>query len=96
MTDTVSLKFIVRREGGLSNIMPVAYKNTSAMDEAIRLLKLSCAYWVPSNFSGRNVNAWFHQSFVFSISKSGNQVNTSIKVFNPLPANIRVLILDKD
>ena len=96
ITDTVSLKFIVRSEGGLSDITVVAYNNEPAKEEAIRLLKLSCAYWVPSYMGGRNVNAWYQQSFVFSVSRYGGQVKSSIKAFNPLPANIRVLNLEEE
>ena len=96
MTDTVSLKFVVRREGGLSDITVVAYNNEAAKEEAIRLLKLSCAYWVPSHIGGRNVNAWYQQSFIFSVSRYGGHVKSSIKAFNPLPANIRVLNPEED
>ncbi|CAN5731320.1 hypothetical protein BH11BAC3_BH11BAC3_37140 [soil metagenome] len=96
LTDTVSLKFIVRRAGGLSNIMCVSGTNEAAKTEAIRLLKLSCPYWAPSNMGGRNINAWFQQSFVFTITSTGGAFENQLKVFNPIPATIRTIELQKD
>jgi Leucine-rich repeat (LRR) protein len=93
MSDTVFLKFIVRRHGGLSNILVVSGDHTPLKTEAVRLLRLSCPYWIPSNISGRNINAWFHQAFVFKVLKNDNKIAVSLRVINPLPADLRRLNL---
>ncbi|WP_188315872.1 leucine-rich repeat domain-containing protein [Chitinophaga agrisoli] len=63
--DSVVLRYIVRDEGGFSNLQVVHYKFEQTRDEAVYLMKLSCPYWVPASISGRRVNLWRRQVFIF-------------------------------
>ncbi|SEM62884.1 Leucine-rich repeat (LRR) protein [Chitinophaga rupis] len=65
MQDSVVLKYIIREGGGLANLRVLNYKFEQTRNEAIRLMKLSCPYWVPANISGRKVSLWRRQVFVF-------------------------------
>lgn len=83
--DTIIMKFVVKKHGGLSDMSVVAGNNSSAKQEAMRLLKLSCSYWIPSNISGRSIYAWFLKVFIFEIKNSGHR-ELSIKVIDATEA----------
>lgn len=65
LRDSVVLRFIVRRGGGISNIRVLHAAQAKTTDEAVRLLRLSCPYWRPANISGRQADCWQRLVLVF-------------------------------
>lgn len=94
--DSVVLKFIVRKEGGLSNINAVYFNDTLMAGEAVRLLKLSCPWWAPALIDARSVTAWFAQSFIFTLSNKDGKRELSIRVVTPHPAPARKIDWEKN
>lgn len=65
MQDSVVLRYIIREGGGIAGLRILNYKFEQTKNEAVRLMKLSCPYWVPASISGRRVNLWRRQVFIF-------------------------------
>jgi len=86
--DSVVVKFIVRKEGGISNIKSVYFGDEKLKNEVYRLMKLSCVYWVPSNMGGRNINAWFQQLFIFTIENTNGAPVLKVRAENPSPTSL--------
>jgi Leucine-rich repeat (LRR) protein len=82
-TDSVVLNFVIRNKGGISNITAIHFQYPTFKNEAVRLLKLSCPYWVPYKGGGRYVHSVYQQSFVFSYSKIEGITRKEIKVYDP-------------
>lgn len=89
--DSVTLRFIVGERGGISNIEVVHSGNGQTKKEAVRLLKLSCRYWVPAENGSRIINAWTQQTFVFEKTGEGANAAVSVRAFNPFPAPLNTL-----
>ena len=81
LRDSVVVQFIVRREGGISNLQAITGVYESTKVEALRLLKLSCPYWVPANqSSGVRVSAWFRQIFIFEVNEEEGKVELIVRL----------------
>ena len=89
------LKFIVRREGSLSDIYALHFKHEQLKEEAIRLLKLSCDYWVPSDMGGVKITAWTQLAFIFEVNTNKEEDNFSIRTVNPSPSIPRIYSIDE-
>ena len=76
--DSVILKFIVRREGGIGNIEAIHFSNEKLKEEAMRLLEKSCVYWIPALNGGRNLNAWHVQKFTFRLSNDNRGISVLV------------------
>lgn len=63
--DSVTLKFVVFKKGGISSVTVIQANNNSIATEASRLINESCPYWIPANFSGRLVNSWITLKLYF-------------------------------
>ena len=79
--DTVSLKFIVSKNGMLSNLEIVYGLDEEAIKEAIRLIKASCPNWIPGIDSGGVYrNSWHTESFYFMVDRRTNDLKTRIGI----------------
>jgi len=76
--DSVELKFIVRREGGIGNLSAIFFSNDKLKNESIRLLKKSCVYWVPGMNGSRNLNAWHVQKIIFRVINDNSKVSVLV------------------
>src|SRR5687768_1428848 len=80
LRDSVVVKFIVRKEGGISNLQAITGEYEPTKEEARRLLKLSCPYWAPAiQSSGVQVTAWFRQIFIFEVNEEEGKVELIVK-----------------
>lgn len=81
LKDSVILKFIVSKQGTISDIEVLYTWNTSITHEAIRVLKLSCGNWVPAIASSSIfLHAWHIEKFYFIVDrKNGPTFKVGIK-----------------
>lgn len=81
----VVVKFAVFREGGISQVRVLTSDHSKFATESIRLIKESCAYWIPANFSGRLVNSWITLKLYFTnqIITGTNHKTVRIKIISP-------------
>lgn len=64
--DSVIMKFVVSRNGLLSNLEILYSGNDAIKNEAIRILKLSCSKWITAvASSGRAINSWHKEKIYF-------------------------------
>ena len=78
--DTVLLKFAVIPYSGITYVSPVTFKTEEAKNEAMRLLRLSCPYWLPGSFSGREVQVWCQVAFIFEQSYENGHTKKELTV----------------
>jgi len=79
--DSVIMKFIVNKQGKISDLEILYAGNDAIEKESIRLIKLSCPYWVPGvASSGIYLNAWHIEKIAFIIKKEHDSLFTKITV----------------
>ena len=64
----VIIRFIVTKEGILTDFVPITKLKHGFEEEVIRVLKLS-PNWIPAKKNGVSVNSWVEQNQVFIILK---------------------------
>lgn len=77
--DTARVKFIVSKEGIVSDLSITLTQKKIFADEIIRLIKKSSCQWNPGDF-GRYVNGWFQFDIYYLIDRRYNEVTTKVKI----------------
>jgi hypothetical protein len=78
--DSVIMKFIVSRDGILSNLEILYSGNDEIKKEAVRLIKASCPNWEPGVDSGGVYrNSWHQEKFYFIVDRRAKKVITKIR-----------------
>jgi TonB family protein len=67
----VYLKFVVEKDGGVSNISVIKSASSGLEKEAIRVIQLTDHRWIPGKNAGKAVRVYFTIPFLFSLS-NGN------------------------
>lgn len=67
---TVMVRFVVSRNGKVSDISPMTALGYGMEQEVVRIIKKS-GDWVPAQQNGRNVNAYRKQPITFMITEDG-------------------------
>lgn len=67
----VYLKFVVEKDGGVSNISVIKSASSGLEKEAIRVIQLTDHKWIPGKNAGKEVRVYFTIPFLFSLS-NGN------------------------
>jgi hypothetical protein len=79
-TDTARLKFIVSKQGGISELSITKAKNEKFIDEVIRAMKKSSCSWVAGG-SEQLVNGWHQFEIFVSMERSHEkELNTSMTI----------------
>ena len=78
--DSVILKFIVSASGQLSDLQVLYAGNTAIEKESMRLIKKSCALWIPGNAGGRQVNTWHIEKLAFIVERHNECRTTRIGI----------------
>jgi hypothetical protein len=77
--DSVTMKFIVSRDGMISNLEILCAGNEQAGKEAIRLIKASCPDWDPGVDSGGVFrNSWHQETFYFIVDRREKKTITKV------------------
>jgi len=92
LIDSVVIMFYVNRKGGLSNLRIKYSGNQQLESETIRLMKLSCPYWIPPIISGINISGWTQLVFTFNIKYEAEYKKVFIKAINPLQSRPNEII----
>lgn len=88
MQDSIVLSYTIRRGGGMVNLRVLNYRFEQTRNEAVRLMKQSCPYWVPASMGGMEISLWRRQVFIFD--------EQGIRVMDhPEDPGPRVLFLDE-
>lgn len=64
----VGVRFIVSKEGIISNIEPETQQGFGMENEVIRIVK-NGSKWIPAQINGRSVNSLYHQTVTFVVSE---------------------------
>jgi hypothetical protein len=79
-SDTARIKFIVNKQGGLSDLSIKMTKKKKFADEVRRVIQKSSCNWVAGG-TERLANGWHHFDIYFSIDKpSDNEVKTIMTI----------------
>jgi Leucine-rich repeat (LRR) protein len=81
--DSVVLKFIVHREGGIGNLSIINAPNSTIRKEVKRIMEISCPYWAPANMGGRSVNAWYSLVIIFRVNEDNGIRELSVNIKSP-------------
>ena len=78
--DKARIKFIVNRQGGISNLSVKMTKDKQFTDEVTRVIKKSSCNWVAGG-TNQPVNGWHHFDLYYSIEKpSDNELKTVMTI----------------
>lgn len=77
--DTARIKFIVAKDGSLSDLSVRLAKKKIFTDEIIAAIKNSSCNWVAGG-TERLLNGWFQFDIYYSIDGRHNEVTTKLKV----------------
>jgi len=77
--DTARVKFIIGREGIMSDLSVTMTKRHIFASEIFRVIKKSACHWNPADF-GRYVNGWLQIDIYYSIDRRYNEVTFKVKV----------------
>lgn len=78
-SDTARVKFIVAKDGRLSDLSVKLSKKKIFSDEVITAIKNSSCNWVAGG-TERLLNGWFQFDIYYSIDRRYNEVTTKLKV----------------
>lgn len=79
-SDTARIKFIVNRQGGISELSVRKTKHKQFADEITRVIKKSSCNWVAGRTEAL-ANGWHHFDIYYSIEKkSENEIKTVMTV----------------
>lgn len=95
-TDSVELRFIILKKGGLCNFRYPGSPDPVLKEEVNRIMKETCKYWIPAQIGGRYINGYTQLVFTFKINPADREHPVIINAKNPLPARPRDIILEKD
>ena len=89
-TDTAQVRFILSREGKMSDLSISGTNNELFRTNLMQAMKNSACYWKPGHFSGRDVTSWVMLNVFYSIERKPKSVSfevgydiLSTKVFIP-------------
>ena len=94
--DSVVVMFIVKRNGGISNLRIKYSGNNQLKNETVRLMKLSCPYWVPPRTGGFHISGWTQLVFKYNAKMEMNKIRLIIIAKNPLPAEPLIINFEED
>ena len=78
-SDTARVKFIVSKNGGLSDLSVTLTKNRKFAAEIITAIKKSSCNWVAGG-TERLLNGWFQFDIYYLIDRRYNEVTTKVKI----------------
>ena len=82
-SDTARIKFIVNRQGGISELSVSKAKHKQFADEMTRVIKKSSCNWV----AGRTeelANGWHHFNLYYSIEKHSEKETKTVMTVNEI------------
>ncbi len=77
--DTARIRFIVSKNGSLSDLSVSFAKNKMLAAEIVRVIKKSACLWVAGG-TERLLNGWLQFDIYYSIDKRHNEVTTKIRL----------------
>jgi hypothetical protein len=78
---SISVRFVVDRNGKLSNLEVADMVNAELASELMRVIKLSCSRWNPPVSSGGSaINAWHREKILITINRGYDFQTISIFV----------------
>lgn len=77
--DTARIKFVVSKEGKLSDLSVTLTKKKIFQDEIVEVIKKSSCNWVAGG-TERLLNGWIQFDIYYSIDRRLNEVSTGIKL----------------
>ena len=78
-TDTARVKFIMSRDGIMSDLTVTLTQNQTFKEEIFNVIKKSSCSWHPGNF-GRNVDGWFQMDIYYFIDRGYNEVTSKVGI----------------
>lgn len=80
-SDSIVVRFVVSKTGGLSNLEILHAGSNAVKDEMIRVIKRSCPMWEPAVApSGRTINAWHKETILLTVNRMADTVSSIILV----------------
>ncbi len=77
--DTARVKFIISRDGILSDLSVTLTKNQIFKTEIFSVIKKSSCLWRPGNF-GRNIDGWLQLDIYYFITRRYNEVTSRVVI----------------
>lgn len=77
-TDTAQVRFILSREGIMSDLSISGTNNEIFRTNLIQAMKNSACYWTPGNFSGREVTSWVILNVFYSIERKPKSISLEV------------------
>ncbi|MBI3139143.1 MAG: hypothetical protein HYZ15_11200 [Sphingobacteriales bacterium] len=94
--DSVELRFVILKNGGLCNFRYPGYPDPVLKEEVDRVMKATCKYWIPAQIGGRYITGYTQLVFTFLINPADKDYPVKAYAKSPLPARPRDFILEKD
>jgi hypothetical protein len=78
-SDTARIKFIISKEGVMSNLSVTHTQKDIFLEEIVNVIKQSSCYWLPGTNGGRLNNSWLQLDIYYSIDRTQGGIITSVK-----------------